>query len=157
VSNTPVNRFDPNGLKSVGEILQDAKKAAESMWDGWGLFSAKQDADKTACLCRAIANRKQGWEELTAKLGRREPMSDFDNEALRYLEVQRKKDMITAYKIGMDYTSAIYSSMGTMGFGASTSIAEMLTRSGGGSPASYGVHQPGRGPWTVWMTNECED
>jgi RHS repeat-associated protein len=151
VGDDPSINFDPMGLEIVSLGV-----------DAYGLQSAYSDGAKRACLMHAITERRKALHELEAKLVKGVPLSDWDKEALGYLNKQVRLDAITAGKIGFDFGAGVYSGVATSGglSGLKSVLLEQLSSVFGGrsfKPPKRSDLAPGRGCWTVAMTNECED
>ena len=160
VGGNPTLRMDPTGLAEQGDLLSKAKKMMKPAYDLWGVISGRKSAEKRACLCNAILKRKQAYEELMGKLGSGQPMTPWDNEALMVLDRQRKLDAITASEIGLQYSLDLYVAIGTSGGmrGLPLAAAEMLASSSA-RPQGYDTspHAPGRGSWTLPVSEECDE
>ena len=158
----PNTSIDSLGLQ--GSVLDKAKDVASKVIDYGGdirgFISGRKAAEKHACLCKAISERRIAWEELVKKLASGQPMSDWDNAALTYLDKQRKIDALTAMRIGFEFGSDMYTSIGTSGGWAGAIRSTAIEGVAGATVSTPSInntaHAAGRGPWKVAVTNECE-
>ena len=146
---SPTIAMDPLGLFDI----------AGGALDLWGVVSGRKSAKKRSCKCDAILKRKQAYEELVAKLSRGTPMSEWDNEALRYLDKQRKIDALTAAEIGFEFGSDALIAAGTSGgLSGAKAVAAEYGAMVSATPKGYdnSAHAAGRGNWTISTSDECE-
>ncbi|AVS75793.1 hypothetical protein C8240_18995 [Paracidovorax cattleyae] len=153
-----LNRIDPLGL----DFRDKATKGGEV---GYEIFDAKGTYDngsKRACIIRQIINRKKARDELMGKLASHQPLSDWDSAALSYLDQQVRRDAITAGQIGFEYGSEIYTSIAASQRSIVSIAKDMLLGIMGEKTSAQASQprldeRPGRGPWCVATTKECED
>ncbi|AVT06890.1 RHS repeat-associated core domain-containing protein [Paracidovorax avenae] len=154
---SPAINCDPKGL----DFKDKATKGGEVGYEVYDAKSTYESGSKRACLIRQITNRQIAYQELLGKMGSGKPLSDWENEALRYLNQQHPRDKLTAMAIGFEYGSEIYTSVGTSQ-GSLISIAKdailgIFGEQKGKKNQSRIDPSPGRGPWCVATLKECDE
>ncbi|ADX47572.1 RHS repeat-associated core domain protein [Paracidovorax avenae ATCC 19860] len=154
---SPAINCDPKGL----DFKDKATKGGEVGYEVYDAKSTYESGSKRACLIRQITNRQIAYQELLGKMGSGKPLSDWENEALRYLNQQHPRDKLTAMAIGFEYGSEIYTSVGTSQ-GSLISIAKdailgIFGEQKGKKNQSRIDPGPGRGPWCVATLKECDE